>query len=153
MEVPTLQPQQYWIRATSLASSVASGNSGSLTHGVMPGMEPASSQTLCHVLNLLSHSGNSKPFKLSDWENDETSWMVEGEFLSESTKQDQFCFPAAIKGHCFNTHLVYCKPTQGTVKKHFRNEFCWITGHCSVPKWSFFLPILKTQKFEIHLDP
>ena len=32
---------------------------GSLTHWVRSGIEPASSWTLCQVLNLLSHNGNS----------------------------------------------------------------------------------------------
>ena len=31
---------------------------GSLTHGVRPGIKSSSSQTLCQVLNLLSHTGN-----------------------------------------------------------------------------------------------
>ena len=34
-------------------------NAGSLTHCARPGVEPASSQTLFWVLNLLSHHGNS----------------------------------------------------------------------------------------------
>ena len=34
-------------------------HSGSLTHWARPGIEPASSQTLCQVLNPLSHHRNS----------------------------------------------------------------------------------------------
>ena len=36
----------------------------SLTHWVRPGIKPASSQILCHVLNLLSHNKNSSFFKV-----------------------------------------------------------------------------------------
>ena len=35
------------------------GNAGSLTHWARPGSKPAPLQTLCWVLNLLSHNGNS----------------------------------------------------------------------------------------------
>ena len=37
------------------------GNPGSLTHWAKPGIKPASSLTLCQVLNLPSHNGNSPP--------------------------------------------------------------------------------------------
>ena len=38
--------------------TTAHGNAGSLTHGVRPGIEPASSWILSQVLNPLSHNGN-----------------------------------------------------------------------------------------------
>ena len=53
---PHLQPTAY---------TEACSNSRSLTHWVRPRIEPTSSQTLCWILNLLSHSGNSwKQFKI-----------------------------------------------------------------------------------------
>ena len=48
------------IQATSATYTAAWGNAASLTHWVRPGIEPTSSWTLCWVLNLLSHNGNSK---------------------------------------------------------------------------------------------
>ena len=51
---PTLQSQQCQIQATSAIYATLCGNAG-----VRPGIEPASSMTLCWVLNLLSHNGNS----------------------------------------------------------------------------------------------
>ena len=41
------------------ASATARSNARSLTHGVRPGIQPASSQRQCCVLNLLSRNGNS----------------------------------------------------------------------------------------------
>ena len=38
----------------------AHSNAGSLIHCVRPGIKPTSSRTLCQVLNLLSHNGNSQ---------------------------------------------------------------------------------------------
>ena len=58
--LPTPLPQQCHIRAMSVTHATASGNAGSLTHWVRPGIEPESSQTLCQVLNLLSHKGPSQ---------------------------------------------------------------------------------------------
>ena len=45
---PIPQPWQQWFQTA-----------GSLTHWLRPGIKPTSSQTLCQVLNLLSHNGNS----------------------------------------------------------------------------------------------
>ena len=45
----------------------ACGDAGSLTHWVRPGIEPASSQTLCWVLNPLSHSGISNHWPFFDF--------------------------------------------------------------------------------------
>ena len=42
-----------------MAYAIACSNVGLLTHRARPGIEPASSQPLCWVLNLLSHNGNS----------------------------------------------------------------------------------------------
>ena len=50
-----LQPQQHWIRTTPLDYITVCGNAESLTWA-----RPAFSQTLCRVLNPLSHKGNSK---------------------------------------------------------------------------------------------
>ena len=38
------------------------GNTWSLTHWARPGIEPESSQRQCHVLNPLSHNGNSREY-------------------------------------------------------------------------------------------
>ena len=45
-----------------LTYAAVCGNDRSLTHQTRPGMESKFSQTLGLILNLLSHSGNSKPF-------------------------------------------------------------------------------------------
>ena len=42
------------------AYTAACSNAGSLTHGARPGIEPIASQTVCWVLNLLSHNENSQ---------------------------------------------------------------------------------------------
>ena len=60
----TPQAQQHQIQATSVTYAAASGNVRSLTHWVTPGIKCTSSRTLCQVLNLLSHNGNSKSFLL-----------------------------------------------------------------------------------------
>ena len=57
--VYTSQPWQYPIRATSVTYTTVHGIARSLTHGAWPGIEPASSQTLCQVLSLLRHNRNS----------------------------------------------------------------------------------------------
>ena len=45
-------------RAAAEASATDCSNTRSLTHWVRPGIEPASSQRQCQVLNLLRHNGN-----------------------------------------------------------------------------------------------
>ena len=57
---PMPQPQQRRIQGASVTYAAAHGNAGSLTHRVRSGIETTSSQTLCQVLNPLSHSGNSQ---------------------------------------------------------------------------------------------
>ena len=52
------QPQQHQIQAASSTYIGAHGNTKSLTHCVRPGIEPASSWTVCQVLNLLSYNRN-----------------------------------------------------------------------------------------------
>ena len=52
-------PEQLQIWATSATYTAACSNARSLTHWVKPGIKPASSWTLCWVLNLLSHNRNS----------------------------------------------------------------------------------------------
>ena len=52
------QPQQHWIQDTSLTYATACSNARSLTHRI----EPASSPTLCRVLNPLSHNWNSNTY-------------------------------------------------------------------------------------------
>ena len=56
---PMLQPQQLQIRAVFETHAAGCSNAESLTHGVRPGIKPTSSWTLCQVLTLLSHNGNS----------------------------------------------------------------------------------------------
>ena len=48
------------IRARAAGQCHSSHKAGSLTHWVRSGTEPASSRTLCRVLNPLSHNGNSE---------------------------------------------------------------------------------------------
>ena len=59
---PMPQPWQHWIWATSMTYDAACGNTRSLTHWVRPGNKPAFFWALCHVLNPLSHNGNTPPF-------------------------------------------------------------------------------------------
>ena len=54
------QPKQRQIRAASATYAIAHSNARSLTHRTRPGIKSISSQTLCRVLNPLSHSGNSE---------------------------------------------------------------------------------------------
>ena len=54
---PVSQPLTHWIQAASLTWAYSS--TGSLTHWARPEMKPASSKRQCHVINLLSHNGNS----------------------------------------------------------------------------------------------
>ena len=56
---PTLQPQQRRIQAASATYATAYGNAGSLTHWVRPGIEAASSQTLCQTLTFTKPHRNS----------------------------------------------------------------------------------------------
>ena len=56
---PMPQPWQHWVRAASATYTTAFGNPGSLTHWARPGIECASSQRQCCVLDLLSHNWNS----------------------------------------------------------------------------------------------
>ena len=56
---PMPQPWQHRIQVTSANSGAACSNTRSLTHWVRPGIEPASSQRQCWVLNPLSHNRNS----------------------------------------------------------------------------------------------
>ena len=58
---PMPQPWQCQIPTTSVAYAIACGNAECLTHWAAPGIEPTSSQTLCRVLNPLSHNVNSLP--------------------------------------------------------------------------------------------
>ena len=52
---PQPQPQQHRSEPHLRSMPQLCGHAGSLTHWVRPGIEPASSWTLCQVLNLLSH--------------------------------------------------------------------------------------------------
>ena len=65
---PMPWPQKHRIQATSATYATTCGNDKSLTHWGRPGIKPTSSQTLCQVLNLLSHNESS-------W--DSFSWSVE----------------------------------------------------------------------------
>ena len=56
---PQPQSQQHEIQAMSVICAAACGNAGSLTHWERPGIEFASSQTLCLILNPLIHNRNS----------------------------------------------------------------------------------------------
>ena len=56
---PRPQPWQLQIWAKPVTYATAGGNARSLTHWARPGIEPASSQALCWVLNPPGHSRNS----------------------------------------------------------------------------------------------
>ena len=56
---PTPEPQQHGIWAPSVTYTTVHSSTRSLTHWMRPGIKPASSQTLCRVLNPLSHNRNS----------------------------------------------------------------------------------------------
>ena len=55
----TPQPGQHWIPATSVIYAAACSNTRPLTHWGRPEIKPPSSQTLCWVLNPLSHCRNT----------------------------------------------------------------------------------------------
>ena len=65
MEIPRLgvklELQLHQIQAASETYATACDNTGSLTHRARPGIEPASSWTLCWFLNPLNHNRNSTP--------------------------------------------------------------------------------------------
>ena len=52
-------PQQCQMWATSVSYAAAHGNAGFLTFWARTQIQPAPSQTLCQVLNLLNHNENS----------------------------------------------------------------------------------------------
>ena len=62
---PMPQPWQNQIRAASVTSITACGNTRSLTHGARPRIEPTSSQMLYQVLNPVNHDRNSYSLILS----------------------------------------------------------------------------------------
>ena len=55
-------PQTHRIRDPSSTYTTAHGDAGSLTHGLRPGIELASSWILCWLLNLFNCNGNSFSF-------------------------------------------------------------------------------------------
>ena len=57
---PMSQPQQRQIQAASVTYTEAFDDDEPLTHWARPWIEPESSQTLCWVLNSLSHNGNAR---------------------------------------------------------------------------------------------
>ena len=65
--MPQLWPHQ--IQAPSVTCIAAFSNTGSLTHWARPGIKPASSWRQHHVLNPLSHSGNSTYSNFNEWSN------------------------------------------------------------------------------------
>ena len=56
------QLQQHWIWVTSATYAIAHSNTRSLTHWARPGIQPASSWTLCQALNPLNHNGNANGY-------------------------------------------------------------------------------------------
>ena len=54
---PRTQPQQCGIQAVSAACTTAQGNTGSLSHWVRPGIEPASSWILVRLVNCWATKG------------------------------------------------------------------------------------------------
>ena len=76
---PVPQPQQHGIWATSATYAIAWGNAGSLTLSARSGINSASSQRQCQILNLLSHNGNS-----------ENSWFLKYKFQPKWTVRHSF---------------------------------------------------------------
>ena len=56
---PKPQQHQIWVASVTCAIAVACGKAGSLIHWARPGIECATSQRQCQVLNRLSHNENS----------------------------------------------------------------------------------------------
>ena len=98
---------QHQIRATSAIYTTAHGSTRSLTHWMRPGIKPASSQTLCQVLNLLSHSRSSKVLHFqhcccAHWQQSggRKEWCMKGIYgpgLERSTYHSTHILRAAIQ--------------------------------------------------------
>ena len=76
-------------------------NAGSLTHWAMPGIEPMSSETLCWVLNLLSHNWNS---------------LIWGLYLKPHPRWSEPGSPFSLSLHDFE--LRPCSPGTRKVSKY-----------------------------------
>ena len=61
---PIPQPLQHPIQAAPATYAAACGNTRSSTHWARPGVEAASSRTLCRVLNPVSHNSSSSELLL-----------------------------------------------------------------------------------------
>ena len=74
---PMPQSQQCRIPAVTVTYTTAHGKARSLTTSARPEIKPSSSQTLCQVLHLLSHGGNSWTYVvLSPPHPDLMRWML-----------------------------------------------------------------------------
>ena len=123
LELQLPQPQKCRIRAASVTYVAPCSNMGSLTHWARPGVQPVSSETLCRVLNPLSHNGNSSSVLLS------LNWTTQG----GSCKWSHTIF-VVLQWACFaqqnvcNIHPCWtrCQTFQG-----------WITSHLCVYTFCF----------------
>jgi len=59
-QIPTPQPQQCGIQATSVTYTTAHGNAGSLTHRARPGIKPATSWFLVRFFNHCATTGTPR---------------------------------------------------------------------------------------------
>ena len=98
---PASQPQQQRIQDTSATYATACSNTRSLTYWAKPGIKSASSRTLCQVLNLLRHDGNSEKISLmahctshflGDCENLKTKTSQAAQLLQSNIYQMPYIF-------------------------------------------------------------
>ena len=76
------QLQQHWIWVTSATYAIAHSNTRSLTHWARPGIQPASSWTLCQALNPLNHNGNANGYNFFFF-----FWLLRGIWSSRARGQ------------------------------------------------------------------
>ena len=79
-----LHHSHHWIRAASAAYPAACSNARSLTHGARPGIEPASSWTLCQFLTCRATTGTHHTHLCK------FSWYETS--ITDISKKWSFCF-------------------------------------------------------------
>ena len=110
------QPQQSWILTASASFIATHDNTRSLTQRARPGIEPASSWTLCSVLNPLSNNGASESscfnfylsldiFKFSFWC---LQWPI-GCLITYCLSSTYLCFYIFFSWSHFYFHVIVVK--------------------------------------------
>ena len=141
------QPHQ--IQAASATYAAACGNSGSLTHWARPGIDPASSWTLCQIPNLLSHNGNYWRYFLivANWW--KCSWHL--------AARNQRCYSAkqSPTGKNLSTHNVSGAAVEKSCYKVFikfsYTKFTKIFLYCKFPNSAVFVTFDKILRSPKHL--